>query len=126
VSFSRLTRGFFIALHPLSKINPLIRLLVADIFPGLLICYRCIQNGLVRVGDMYQIKVKGHLDSSWSQWLNDLSITHEEDGVTRLVGPLADQAALHGLLIKIRDLGLPLLSVNCISADQEEDSEQPV
>ena len=75
---------------------------------------------------MYQIKVKGHLDSSWSQWLNDLSITHEEDGVTRLVGPLAEQAALHGLLIKIRDLGLPLLSVNCISADQEADSEQPV
>jgi hypothetical protein len=75
---------------------------------------------------MYQIKIKGHLDSSWSQWLNDLSITHAEDGVTLLVGPIADQPALHGLLIKIRDLGLPLLSVNCISADQEADSEQPV
>jgi hypothetical protein len=76
-------------------------------------------------GDMYQIKVKGHLDSSWSQWLNDLSITHEQDGVTRLVGPIPDQSALHGLLIKIRDLGLPLLSVNCIKTDQEGGPGQP-
>jgi hypothetical protein len=83
------------------------------------------QTSLV-TGDMYQIKVKGHLDSSWSQWLNDLSITHEEDGVTLLAGPIADQSALHGLLIKIRDLGLPLLSVNCIHTDQEKNLGQPV
>jgi hypothetical protein len=77
-------------------------------------------------GAMYQIKVKGHLDSSWSKWLNDLSITHEKDGVTRLVGPIPDQSALHGLLIKIRDLGLPLLSVNCISTGQEGGPGQPI
>jgi hypothetical protein len=83
------------------------------------------QNLLV-TGDTYQIKVNGHLDRSWSQWLNDLSITHEEDGVTLLVGPIADQPALHGLLIKIRDLGLPLLSVNYISTGREEDPGQPI
>jgi hypothetical protein len=80
----------------------------------------------IGTGAVYQIKLKGHLDSSWSQWLNNLSITHEQDGVTRLAGPIPDQSALHGLLIKIRDLGLPLLSVNCISTGQEENPGQPI
>jgi len=59
----------------------------------------------------YDIRIKGHLDESWSAWLDDLVITHEADGVTRLSGPVADQAALLGLLRRLHDLGLTLLSV---------------
>lgn len=61
---------------------------------------------------VYQIRVKGHLDGSWSEWLDGSTVTHEKDGTTVLTGPVTDQPALHGLLIKIRDLGLTLLSVN--------------
>ena len=63
---------------------------------------------------VYQIRIKGHLNSSWSEWFEGLSMTHEEDGTTVLTGPVADQPALHGLLVKIRDLGLPLVSVNAL------------
>ncbi|MEP7356869.1 MAG: hypothetical protein ABI847_06480 [Anaerolineales bacterium] len=59
----------------------------------------------------YAIRVKGHLDQRWADWLADLTITHASDGTTLLTGPLADQAALHGVLNKIRDLGLPIISV---------------
>ncbi len=69
---------------------------------------------------VYQIRIKGHLDNSWSEWFAGLSMTREEDGTTVLTGPVADQPALHGLLIKIRDLGLPLVSVNHIEPDSEE------
>ena len=61
---------------------------------------------------VYQIRLKGHLGSQWSDWFDGLTITLEEDGDTLLTGPVVDQAALYGLLKKIRDLGLPLLSVN--------------
>ena len=67
----------------------------------------------------YQIKVKGHLDQHWSEWFDGLAITHEVKGETALSGPVADQAALHGLLVKVRDLGLTLLSVNRVEPDQE-------
>ena len=60
---------------------------------------------------VYQIKIKGHLDQQWADWFGDLSITLKENGNTLLTGPVVDQAALHGLLRKVRDLGLPLLSV---------------
>lgn len=60
---------------------------------------------------VYQIKLKGHLDSHWRDWFDNLSLTHTETGETILSGPVKDQAALYGLLIKIRDLALPLLSV---------------
>ena len=60
---------------------------------------------------LYEIKVKGHLDQSWSTWLDDLTIEPQAHGETLLTGPVRDQAALHGLLNKIRDLGLPLLGV---------------
>ncbi len=60
---------------------------------------------------VYQIRVKGHLDSSWSDWFDGLTITPEASGETLLSGPVVDQAALHGLLKKVRDLGLPLLLV---------------
>lgn len=59
----------------------------------------------------YEIRIQGHLDSRWASWFEGLTLTPEEDGATRLSGPVADQAALHGLLRKVRDLGLPLLSV---------------
>ena len=61
---------------------------------------------------VYQIRLKGHLDSQWTDWFGGLTVTLEEDGDTLLTGPVVDQAALYGLLKKIRDLGLPLLSVN--------------
>ena len=60
---------------------------------------------------VYQIRLKGHLDSQWVDWFEGLTITREEDGSTLLTGPVIDQAALHGLLKKVRDLGLPLVSV---------------
>jgi hypothetical protein len=62
----------------------------------------------------YMIQVKGHIDYCWSEWLDGLSISYEANGNTVLTGSLADQAALHGLLAKIRDLNLTLLSVNII------------
>jgi hypothetical protein len=62
---------------------------------------------------IYQIRVRGCLDKQWSSWFDGLTVTLEEGGDTLLTGPVADQAALHGLLKKVRDLGLPLLSVNC-------------
>jgi hypothetical protein len=66
----------------------------------------------------WEIRLKGHLDARWSAWFDGLSLTHERDGTTLLAGPVADQAALHGLLQKVRDLGLPLLSVTCIDPRQ--------
>jgi hypothetical protein len=59
----------------------------------------------------YQIRIKGHLDNSWSEWLGGLEICPMENGETVLAGPIRDQSALHGLLAKIRDLGLPLIAV---------------
>ena len=72
----------------------------------------------------YQIKVKGHLASHWSDWFDDMTISNEANGEAVLVGPLADQAALHGVLIKIRDLGLPLLAITTIAPTESADSEQ--
>ncbi|HSB00058.1 MAG TPA: hypothetical protein VLE49_05370, partial [Anaerolineales bacterium] len=60
---------------------------------------------------IYQIRIKGHLDRQWAHWFEGLTITLEEDGNTLLTGPVADQAALHGLIKKVRDLGMPLVSV---------------
>lgn len=60
----------------------------------------------------YRIRVKGHLGRQWMEWFEGLTITMEDDGNTLLQGPVIDQAALHGILKKVRDLGMPLLSVN--------------
>lgn len=60
----------------------------------------------------YEIRVQGRLDTRWAAWFDGLTLTHGSDGTTIIDGPVADQAALHGLLQKIRDLGLPLISVN--------------
>ena len=67
---------------------------------------------------IYQIKVKGVLDNKWSDWFDGFTITPLGSGETLLTGPVADQAALHGLLNKIRDIGLPLLSVNTVDIDK--------
>jgi hypothetical protein len=72
--------------------------------------------------EVYQIVVKGHLDSEWSDWFDGLTITLVSSGETILAGPLADQTALHGVLIKIRDLGLPLLSLVRIEPERENES----
>jgi hypothetical protein len=62
----------------------------------------------------YQIRLKGQLDSEWAEWFGGLSLTLEADGTTLLISPPIDQAALHGLLKKVRDLGLQLISINPI------------
>ena len=66
---------------------------------------------------IYQIKVKGQLDKSRSEWFEGWAITQEEDGTTVLTGRAVDQAALHGVLIKIRNLNLPIVSVNCVKPE---------
>jgi hypothetical protein len=68
----------------------------------------------------YEIRLKGHLDDRWTEWFEDLTITLEEDGDTLLTGPVIDQAALHGLLKKVRDLGLPLLSVSQVQFNETQ------
>ena len=61
--------------------------------------------------DTYRFRVKGHLNDRWSDWLGGLAVHLQKDGTTVLIGPVVDQAALHGVITQIRDLGLPLLSV---------------
>ena len=68
----------------------------------------------------YEIRLKGHLEARWVKWFNGLAIKLEDNGDTLLTGPVVDQAALHGLLKKVRDLGLPLLPVNSVEPDAEE------
>jgi hypothetical protein len=68
----------------------------------------------------FEIKIKGHLDNHWSEWFDDLTMTYDEHGHTLLSGSVTDQAALHGLLNKIRDMNLALISVNRIEPDPEE------
>jgi hypothetical protein len=69
----------------------------------------------------YEIRIKGHLESRWADWFEGVSITLEDNGETLLTGPVADQAALHGLLRKVRDLGMPLLSVKRIEPGQTDE-----
>lgn len=69
---------------------------------------------------IYQIRLRGHLDYRWRDWFGGITVKLEDNGETLLSGPVTDQAALYGLLKKIRDLGMPLLSVKCIRPGQED------
>ena len=73
------------------------------------------QNQDQKKKTIYRIRVEGLLDSGWSEWLAGLTVTPQEGGETLLIGPIRDQAALHGLLVKIRDMGLSLLSVERVN-----------
>jgi hypothetical protein len=73
----------------------------------------------------YQLRIEGHLDAHWSSWFGDLTLTHEDDGTTCLTGAVADQAELHGLLTKIRDLGVTLISVGVITASNSRPAAPP-
>ncbi len=72
---------------------------------------------------VYQIRLKGHLGPHWSDWFGGLAITLDDSGETLLTGPVVDQAALHGVLRKVRDLGIPLLSVNRVTPDEASASD---
>jgi len=72
---------------------------------------------------VYQIRIKGHLGSQWTDWFGGLTITLEDNGDTLLTGPVVDQAALHGLLKKVRDLGMPLVSVSPLLRGQADPSD---
>ena len=76
--------------------------------------------------DVYRITIKGHLDSEWSDWFDGLTITMVDNGETILTGPIVDQTALHGVLIKIRDLGLPLLSLTRAETGRKNESDSLV
>jgi hypothetical protein len=72
---------------------------------------------------VYQIRIKGHLGRQWADWFGGLVITLEDNGDTLLTGPVIDQAALHGLLKKVRDLGMPLVSVSPLEHGQADQSD---
>ncbi len=71
----------------------------------------------------YHIRLQGHLAQHWSSWFDNLAISNEANGEAVLCGPLADQAALHGVLIRIRDLGLPLLAVTTVATDEAQNNQ---
>ena len=68
----------------------------------------------------YVIRVKGHLDARWATWFDGMSLTNDSDGTTTIHGPVVDQAALHGLLQKLRDVGIPLISLTQVERHTEE------
>lgn len=72
---------------------------------------------------VYEIRIRGHLGQQWQEWFMGLTILLEADGTTLLAGEVVDQAALHGILKKVRDLGMPLLSVNFVGIDPQETVE---
>ena len=72
----------------------------------------------------YKIHIQGYLDEQWTDWFNGMTLTHHPDGYTCLVGEISDQAALHGILNTIRDIGFTLLSVNPISGDTEKGDDE--
>jgi hypothetical protein len=74
----------------------------------------------------YEIRLTGHLDARWTAWFDGLTVTYESDGTTVISGQVPDQAALHGLLQRVRDLGLPLVSVTRVDIDQSDLPTNPV
>ena len=74
----------------------------------------------------YRIQVQGRLDPHWSDWLDGMAVHHRDDGTTELVGPIVDQAALHGVIARIRDLGLSLISISRAEPEQHDVSTDPI
>ena len=72
----------------------------------------------------YEVRLKGHLEARWAAWFDGLSLTQESDGTTVIRGSVIDQAALHGLLSKVRDLGLPLIAVTQLDSKQMKGTEK--
>jgi hypothetical protein len=70
----------------------------------------------------YEIRLTGHLDARWSSWFDGLVVSHQDDGTTLIAGPVVDQAALHGLIQRVRDLGMPLLSVTRVADEASSTS----
>ena len=68
----------------------------------------------------YEIRLRGHLENRWAAWFDGMTLSHERDGSTVLSGPVFDQAALHGLLQKVRDIGLPLVSVTYVEPNDPQ------
>ena len=84
-------------------------------------------NGTLKPLDapvIYQVRVEGHLDAQWTDWFGGMTLALEENGQTLLTGPVTDQAALYGLLKKVRDLGMPLVSVNRADTDRGTDRDE--
>jgi hypothetical protein len=79
-------------------------------------------RAVILVTMIYQIRIKGLLDRQWTDWFGGMTVSPTEDGDTLLTGPVEDQAALHGLLKKVRDLGMPLISVSPIEPDRRRES----
>ena len=73
----------------------------------------------------YELRIGGHLDERWSSWLAGMSLTHDDDGTTVLRGAVTDQAELHGLLAKVRDLGATLISVQAMGSPDQAYGAQP-
>ena len=83
-------------------------------------------DGIRPEAGSYEIRLKGHLDTRWAAWFDGLSLSLETDGTTIIRGPIPDQAALHGLLQRVRDVGLPLVSVNRVEPDPPTSKGVPV
>lgn len=77
------------------------------------------------IAGLYEIRIKGHVDGRWAEWLGGLTLTRDARGETRLTGPLPDQAALYRVLRKVRDLGMSLLSVTYVEAQRGEGATTP-
>lgn len=73
----------------------------------------------------YEIRVRGHLGTRWAAWFDGLCLTAEDDGTSLISGPVVDQAALHGLLQKLRDLGIPLLSLTRVAPGEASEQDDP-
>ena len=74
---------------------------------------------------VYQIRIEGHLGTQWADWFGNLTISLDDNGETLLTGPVVDQAALHGLLKKVRDLGMPLVSVERVKSPRKGSEDDP-
>jgi hypothetical protein len=79
----------------------------------------CIGTNLIKSPTVYQIRVKGYLGEEWSDWFDGMAVTHPDNGETILTGPIVDQPALFGMLFKVSNLNITLLSVNVVSFDQK-------